>query len=529
MTVNNLAFFLCFMISVVIYYLMPKGKRWVVLLLASLLFYYLMGVDTFLYVILTTVSLMISTDRMYKIEKTADREMKEAKGKLSREERKALKAKIKARKRRWLVWGVLVVNLGILLVLKYGDFFIDNINYVLSRFGMESVNHLGIVAPLGISYYTLQSIGYALEVYRGKAEPERNPFKVLLFVTYFPQMTQGPIGRWLDLAPQLYQGHDFSYHNLSYGCQRILWGVFKKAVISDNMRPLVNTIFDNYTTSSGFTLFLGCAYVVIQMYADFSGYTDIVLGMSQVYGIRMTENFERPLFANSLADYWRRWHISLSSWFRDYVFYPASISKGAIAFGKFGKRLFSARIRRLFPVVFALCIVWFCTGFWHDASWRYILWGIANGVVLISAIILEPQFNWMKEMLHIPQESWWWKLFCILRTFLIVSLMKVFPAADSTSGSFQIIKRILFNFDISLSREAIFPGMQDYILIYIAFGLILFFIVSLIQERKMPMRDFLAQRPFAVRWLVYFVLIAGILGFGAFDSTMVGGFEYAQF
>ena len=221
--------------------------------------------------------------------------------------------------------------------------------------------------------------------------------------------------------------------------------------------------------------------------------------------------------------------MSLSSWFRDYVFYPASISKGAIAFGKFGKRLFSPRIRRLFPVVFALCIVWFCTGFWHDASWRYILWGIANGVVLISAIILEPQFNWIKEKLHIPEKSWWWQLFCILRTFLIVSLMKVFPAADNTRGSFQIMKRIVFNFDFSLSREAIFPGMQDYTLIYIAFGLILFFIVSLIQERKMPMRDFLAKRPFVVRWLVYFVLIAGILGFGAFDSTMVGGFEYAQF
>lgn len=529
MTVNTLAFFLCFMISVVVYYLMPKQKRWIVLLGASLIFYYLMGVDNFLYVILTTLSLVISTRKMYNIEKAGELELKEGKGKLSREERKACKARIKARKRRWLVGGVVVVNLGLLLLLKYGDFFIDNANRILNIFGLESMNHLGLVAPLGISYYTLQAIGYGLEVYRGKAEPEKNPLKVLLYVTYYPQMTQGPIGRWLELAPQLFEGHDFSYHNLSYGCQRILWGMFKKAVISDNLKPMVTTIFDNYSTVSGFTLFLGCAYVVVQMYADFSGYTDIVLGMSQVYGIKMTENFERPLFANSLADYWRRWHISLSSWFRDYVFYPASISKGAIAFGKFGKKIFSARIRRLFPVVYALCIVWFCTGFWHDASWRYILWGVANGVVLISAIILEPQFNWMKEKLHIPQESWWWKLFCILRTFFIVSLMKVFPAADSTWESVQFVKRMVFHFDFSLTKEAILPGMEKYTFIYIVFGLLLFFIVSVIQERKMHVRDLLAQRPFAVRWVIYLVLLAAILSFGAFNSTMVGGFEYAQF
>lgn len=529
MTVNTLAFFLCFMASVVVYYLMPKKKQWAVLLCTSLLFYYLMGVDNFLYVILTTLSLVICTRKMYNIEKAAELELKEGKGKLSREEKKAFKARVKARKRKWLVVGVLVVNLGLLLVLKYGDFFIDNANYVLDFLGIDGLNHLGLVAPLGISYYTLQAIGYALEVYKGKAEPEKNPFKVLLFVTYYPQMTQGPIGRWLDLAPQLFEGHTFSYHNLSYGCQRILWGIFKKAVISDNMKPMVTVIFDNYTSVSGFTLFLGCVYVVIQMYADFSGYTDIVLGMSQVYGIKMAENFERPLFANSLADYWRRWHISLSSWFRDYVFYPASISKGAIAFGKVGKKVFSARIRRLFPVVYALCIVWFCTGFWHDASWKYILWGVANGVVLISAIILEPQFNWLKEKLHIPQEAWWWKLFCILRTFVIVSLMKVFPAADNTWDSMRFIKKMIFHFDISFSKAAIFPGMENYTLIYIAFGLILFLIVSLIQENKMPMRDFLAKRPFVVRWAIYFILIAGILCFGAFNSTMVGGFEYAQF
>lgn len=529
MTVNSFGFLVCFAISVVIYYLIGKKYRWMVLLGTSLLFYHLMGVDNFAYVLITCATLFIVTGKMHKIEEEGNAWLKEHKAELNREEKKAYKAKVKDHKRHWLVWGVLVTNLGILLVLKYGNFFIDNVNQIMGRFGVESINHLGIMAPLGISFYTLQSIGYALEVYKGKVEPERNPLKVLLFVTYYPQMTQGPIGRYPDLAPQLFEGHDFSYHNLSYGCQRILWGLFKKAVIADNLKLLTATIFGAIDTSSGFTLLVGCAFYVIHAYADFSGYTDIVLGVSQIYGIDMMENFERPLFADSLADYWRRWHLSLSSWFRDYVFYPASISKPATKFGKMGKKMVSARIRKLFPVVFALSIVWFCTGFWHDASWRYILWGVSNGVVLISAIILEPQFKWMKDKLHINDKAWWYKAFCILRTFAIVALLKVFPAAANTGESLLIVKRIFTEFNMQLTRSAIFPGMKTYKLVYIAFGLMLFLIVSVIQEWKMPMRDYLAAKPFVVRWFVYFMLIAGILAMGAFGSSVVGGFEYAQF
>lgn len=529
MTVNSLAFLLCFAVSVVIYYLIPQKYRWMGLLAASLLFYHWMGVDNFVYVLATTVTLVISTLRMAKIDEETAEELKNNKSTLSRQEKKELKARGKARKRKWLIGGVLVTNLGILLVLKYGNFFIDNVNVVLQQFGMNSVNRLGVVAPLGLSYYTLQAIGYALEVYKGKVGPERNPFKVLLFVTYYPQLTQGPIGRYPDLAPQLFEGHKFSYHNLSYGCQRILWGLFKKAVIADHLKPLVTTIFDSYGTASGFTLFLGCIYMTLQVYADFSGYSDIVLGMSQIYGIHMMENFERPFCSRSLAEYWRRWHISLSSWFRDYIFYPASISHAAMNFGKLGKKIFSARIRKLFPVVYALSIVWFCTGFWHDASWRYILWGVSNGVVIISAIILEPQFKWIKEKLHIQEESWWWKGFSTVRTFLLIALLKVFPGGGSTVESLEIIKRVFCSFNPVFSRETMAPGMQIYELVYIAFGLILFLIVSQVQARHTCARDYLAKKPFVVRWCVYFILIAGILGLGVFDSNMVGGFEYAQF
>ncbi|MDO5134873.1 MAG: MBOAT family O-acyltransferase [Eubacteriales bacterium] len=526
MSVNQLAFLILVFGSLFLYYLAPKKYQWAVLLAISLLFYRLMGVRCFLYVLLTSLSLTLGTRKMQSLSDGLDAQLEKEKG-LTRKEKKEKKELVKSRKRRWLV-GILVVNLGLLIVLKYGNFLIANINGLLGMVGIDPLNRLGIAAPLGISYYTLQSIGYGLEVYKGKVQAEKNPLKVLLFVTYYPQMTQGPIGRYPDLAPQLFSGHRFEYQNLAKGCELILWGLFKKAVIADNMRPLVKNIFGNYDQYGGMTLLLGCVYMAVQMYADFSGYSDLVIGISRLYGIQMMENFRRPFFSLSLGEYWRRWHISLSSWFRDYVFYPASISKGALRFGRFGQRHFSPRIKKVFPVVYAMSIVWFCTGLWHDASWRYILWGVANGVILIAGVLLEPQFTWIKKKLHINEEAWWWKGFCILRTFLIVALLKVFPGAGTTGQSLDIARRILLDFNFSLSRSALLPQMRLYTVIYVCAGLLILFFVSLIQERKGSMSLWLAERPAALKWAFYLLLLFMLMYMGKYDS-LAGGFEYAQF
>lgn len=526
MSVNQMAFLGLFFLSVAVYYCMPKKCQWMALLGISLFFYHLMGADNFLYILISAGTLTYGTGRMYERDRLLQKELEEKGTRLSRAEKKEKKEHNKSIKFKWLL-GIIIINLGILLVLKYGDFFISNINGILGVFGISGMNRLGFVAPLGMSYYTLQVIGYALEVYKGKFVPEKNPLKVLLFVTYYPQMTQGPIGR-AELGPQLWAGHSFCAAKLSRGCQRILWGLFKKAVVADNLRPLVQNIFSNYDSVSGFTLVMGCVYMVFQMYADFSGYTDIVSGMSEIYGIRMTENFKQPLFSQSLGEYWRRWHISLSSWFRDYVFYPASVSKTAVKFGKWGQRHFSPRIKKVFPVLFAMSLVWFCTGFWHDASWRYIIWGVGNGAVLIGGIVLEPQFEWMKKKLHIKEDVWWWKGFSIFRTFMIVSLLKVFPGAGGTMESFYMTERILLHFDFRLSYDAFFPGAKWYTLSYAMLGLLLMLIVSLLQTRT-GVRDWLGKRPPAVRWAVWLFLIGALICMGSFESVVVGGFEYAQF
>lgn len=527
MTVNSLTFLAFFGVLALVYYLVRPRFQWMVLLAASIFFAASSGARVLLYLCYTSVTTFFAVRWMGGIDEAFSKSLAENGKAWSPAEKKAQKEQNKKKKRHVLV-ALLVLNIGALALTKYSGFLLENLNLVLGFVGLGAVPVLRLAAPLGISYYTLQSMGYALDVYKGKVKPEKNFAKTFLFVGFFPQMTQGPIGRFKDLAVQLYDKHPFCYENLAQGCRLLLWGFFKKCVIADRMNPMVSQVFDNYQGYGGMTLFLGCIYMSIQAYADFSAYMDIVSGFSRILGIRLAENFHRPFFSKSLAEYWRRWHITLSSWFRDYLFYPLSISKPAVKFGRFGKAVFGVRIGKLFPAVFALFIMWFSTGLWHDASWRYILWGVANGVVIIGAMILEPQFTWMKKKLHVREESGLWQVFCMVRTFLIVSFLKVFPGPADTAGTLGVIKGILTDFRPEFSYAALFPGIEKGDLLFVLFGLVLFFCVSLVQERK-PERATFAGRNVVVRWGCYFVLLAGILCMGAFEISMVGGFAYAQY
>lgn len=529
MTVNSIGFLLFFMILIFLYYLPVLRKyQWFVLLCASYLFLVSFGIKPIIYIIATTVSTYFAARWVSSILDEQNSFLKKEKGNLSKAEVKEYKEKNKKKRNKVVIFEVLF-NIGILIVLKYTNFFILNINSILSKSNQSmQFDLVSFIIPLGISYYTLQSIGYVIDVSKGKVEFEKNFLKTALFVSYFPQITQGPIGRFGDLAPQLFSSHAFSYQNLSYGCQRVLWGFFKKTVIADRLKPMVDNIFNNYDQYSGMTILLGCIYFSFQLYADFSGYMDIVGGYSEILGIKIAENFRRPFFSQSLAEYWRRWHITLGGWFRDYVFYPLSLSKTAANLGRTGRKHLPIKIAKLIPSVYALFIVWFCTGFWHDASWRYILWGVFNGIIIISSTLLESEYNTFKKILHISEENKAWQIFRMFRTFLIVCFLKVFPCANSTHDSLQMLKRIFTQFQFQLTRNAWIPELKISYAIYIAFGLIIFFIVSLIQER-ISVREWLEKKPFAIRWFLYFMLIFSVLSFGVLVSDMAGGFEYAQF
>ncbi len=524
MTINSMSFLLFFLGTAVVYYLpFLKKYQWAVLLAASYLFYFFTGTDNFIYILITTITTHFSALALSR----KNQQLKEYKERCKKEEAAEYKERIKREKKRIIFFDV-VINIGILIFVKYSNFFIFNINRILNAERGIELKALNILVPLGISYYTLQSIGYVLDVSKGKTKAEANLLKTALFVSYFPQITQGPIGRFEKLAPRLFRSHKPAWQNLSFGCQRILWGFFKKTVIADRMNPFVDEIFLNFQQYSGFTLFLGCMYFSIQAYVDFSAYMDIAAGYSQILGIKLEENFMRPFLSQSLAEYWRRWHITLSSWFRDYLFYPLSISKPAVKLSRMGRKYLPARLAKLVPSIYAMFVVWFATGFWHDASWRYILWGVANGIIMISSMCLSGKFQTWKEKLHIRDENRLWRLFRRLRTFFLISLLKVFPAADSTGNSLKILKHIVTDFQISFSYQAWFPGLIKNYLAYILFGLLLFFAVSIRQEKE-PVRNYLAKKSFALRWCLYLIILCSVLGFGVLGTGISGGFEYAQY
>ena len=412
MTINSFAFLFFFGVLFIVYYLpFVKRYQWILLLAASYIFYGLAGNHNLIYIVITTVVTHIGANLLDQKNGIQEDYVKSQKGILPKAEIKAYKEKIKKEKQK-ISFVCIFINLGLLVVIKYGRFLAGNIGLIFGKPNLAELSFLQIAVPLGISYYTLISIGYLLDVSKGKCRSEKNFFKTALFVSYFPQITQGPFSRFPDMAEKLFGKHDFSYEKLSYGCQRILWGFFKKMVIADRMKPMVDTIFGNYQEYSGFSLALGCMYFAIQLYADFSGYMDIVCGCSHVLGIELAENFKRPFLSKSLAEYWRRWHITLNAWFRDYLFYPLSISKAAVKFGRIGKKIFPPSIAKLTPSIFAMSIIWMATGIWHDASWKYVFWGICNGAIIIASMCLEPWFVSLREKLHIKEEN---KLFRCLK------------------------------------------------------------------------------------------------------------------
>lgn len=522
MTVNSLFFLLFLAVLFVVYYVIcPLRFRWIVLLAASVWFYALACAASPLYLFATSVSIWIAGLIMDKQDRICMQQIAEKK------EKPAVLKKEFKKKKKTVVTIAVIFNVGILLVLKYGGFFMGLGNSLLGFAGV-TLPVPKFMIPLGISYYTLIAIGYLIDIYKGKIKAQRNYARLLLFLAYFPQMTQGPMNRYKPMSEQLYTGHRFEYHNLSFGCQRILWGLFKKFVISDRMQPVMQSIFDNYSSLSGVTCFLGCVYMTVWMYCDFSGYMDIVAGASEIFGIKIEENFKRPFFSQSLAEYWRRWHLTLSSWFRDYMFYPLAVSAPATKFGKFGRKWFGTRVGKLFPSLFALTFVWSCTGFWHDASWRYILWGVANGVFIMGAMVLEPWFEKGKQALHIKSDSWCWKLFGILRTFALVCVLKVFPGPADTMGTFLFIKQMFTAVRLPAGMEELLPGMEPWEAIFLGGALLLVFIVDLIQEKR-PVRELLAKQWAPVRWFFYLAILTALLCMGQFQNSMAGGFAYAQF
>ena len=505
------------LIVLLVYYLLPGKLQWGFLLLASYTFYFLSDPRYLIYIFITSLSTYLAAR---KIQQSKD-DLKA----LPKEERKAHKAAAASVQKR-LFLACLLFNLGILAVIKYTNFTISNINSLLHTFGSTSeLSFVNLVIPMGISFYTFMAMGYLIDVKRGTVKAETNFFKFALFVSFFPQLVQGPISRFGDLSKTLFEPHRPQYAVITRGLQRILWGYFKKLVIADRIIVAVNAIIHDADTYRGGYVFIGMMFYALELYCDFTGGIDITIGIAEAMGITVTENFIRPYFSKNIKEYWNRWHITMGSWFTDYIFYPISICQPMLKLSKWSRAKLGNQIGKRVPVYLASFIVWFTTGIWHGASWNFIVWGLGNFVVIMISQELEPFYRWFHGRFQVAG-TFPWRLFQVIRTVLIMSSLRMFDCYRDVPLTFRMFGSMFADFTLSAFTPASFIalGLSAWDYAILAVGLVILVTVSLVQ-RSGPVRDKIATLNGSYKFIIWYGLFLAVLIFGTYGI----GYEASQF
>jgi D-alanyl-lipoteichoic acid acyltransferase DltB (MBOAT superfamily) len=411
----------------------------------------------------------------------------------------------KQSKRKILLWTSITVNLGFLGFFKYYNFFLDNFVDAFSLFGMKiNANSLNIILPVGISFYTFQTLSYTIDVYKRKLEPTKDFMAFSAFVCFFPQLVAGPIERATNLLPQFYKKRTFEYHKAVDGMRQILWGLFKKVVIADNCAEFANQIFNNSADMNGSTLVVGAVFFTFQIYGDFSGYSDIAIGTSRLFGFDLKQNFATPYFSRDIAEFWRRWHISLSTWFRDYLYIPLGGSRGGTWM----------KVRNTFAIFLV-------SGFWHGANWTFIIWGALNAFYFLPLLLT----NNNRKNLGVVAEG---KLLpsirefvAMLTTFMLTVFAWIFFRAENISHAFSYIGEI---FSDSIFEKPQFSHMLDALVTLCL--LILFLIVEWLGRKNQFALEKIIMKPNKwFRMVLYFILISSLFWF----SKNTQEFIYFQF
>lgn len=531
MTFVSFPFILFVALTALVYFSVPKRFQWCVLLAASYAFFWLNSGWLLLTMFGTTAVTYLIAHGIFKAYANGKQYLREHADSLSSGMRKAFKEQTKRKAKYILILGV-VIDLGILLFLKYFNFFANNSNKLLRLAGIE-IPTLKLLLPIGISFYTLQAIAYMADVYRNKIEPDRNPGKFMLFMSYFPQIVQGPIARYSQLAHQLYDSHRFDYKRCTLGIQLILWGWMKKLLIGDRLAIPVNRIFDNYKQYTGPIVFLGAILYGIQVYADFSGGMDMARGVSQIFGIELELNFRQPYFSTSIEDFWRRWHITLGGWMRDYIFYPLSLSKTFAALSRKSRKIVGQSVGKKLPAFLAMFIVYFLVGFWHGPEWKYVAYGIWNGTFIVAGIMLEEVYNKAREKCGIRADSFSWKGFQMFRTFILMSLGRLFSRGAGFRAAVYMFARMTekwYDLSFIVDGSLIDLGLDTANWFLLLIAVFVLFAVDCLHERGVQIRESIARQNIVFRWIIYYAAILAILIFGiygpAYDSA---SFIYEQF
>lgn len=514
-------------ICFVLYYIIPKKAQWPFLLVVSFAFYAAAGP-------VYPVFLVISSAATYTagifIERSREKEKTYISGHkdefATRDEKKAFKKKGN-RRRRAMMLAALLGLLTVLGVFKYADFVMDNLQDLVWALGSDKeLPYPDLILPMGISFYTFQSLGYLLDVYWEKVAAQKNFFKHLLFVSFFPQLVQGPISRYSDLSRTLYEEHPFDKKQVIFGLERILWGYFKKLVIADTIATATETICGDGDYYTGAWVLMGIIFYSIELYADFTGGIDITIGVAQVFGVKVEENFIRPFFSKNIAEFWRRWHISMGTWFRDYIFYPMSISKSMNRLTRWNRKHFGKGAAKRVPVYIATMVTWLATGIWHGAAWYFVVWGLLNGVIILISEELDPLYSKFHHRFPGIEGKSGWKAFQIARTCFLMGSLRMFDCYQEVPLTFRMFFSMFKDFNIralTLSEfSALGVSIPSYIVV--ADGCVLMFIASLL-GRSTSVRERLYQKSYAVNFTAVAALFMAVILFGSYGV----GFDATQF
>lgn len=494
MLFNSLEFLVFFPLVTALYFLCPHRYRWALLLAASYYFYMCWKAEYIILIVISTLIDYIAGLRMG-----------------------ALPPGHK-RRRLWLSFS-LISNLGLLFSFKYFNFFNDSLRAVFDHFNlMYNVPPFKLLLPVGISFYTFQTLSYSIDVYRGRQQPERHLGIFALYVTFFPQLVAGPIERCSRLLPQFYEKHRFDYVRATDGLKLMLWGFFKKLVIADRLAVFVNTVYQRPCDYEGISFIVATVFFAFQIYCDFSGYSDIAIGSAQVMGFSLMDNFNRPYFSKSISEFWSRWHISLSTWFRDYLYIPLG-----------GNRVGKARW------YFNLFLVFLVSGLWHGANWTFIAWGALHGFYLIFSIWTAGLRARLCSLVCLDRLPRFHKLLKVATTFMLVCFAWIFFRAGSLYDALYMVRHLFSGIPnwlqnlLALDGDAVLrpvligQTLEDFL---IAAGAIGFMEFIHMLQRHGRMRQMLGTWPLPLRWAACYLMIAAIIVLGRFNITE---FIYFQF
>ncbi len=467
MSFVSLEFLIFFAVVSILYFVIPYRWRWVFLLIASYIFYAYWNAW---YIFLIIFSTFVDYFAARSIDATP-------------QENKA---------RRRLLLGIsLAVNLGVLFLFKYFNFFSESSVLFFEAIGLSySPTTLNLILPVGISFYTFQSMSYTIDVYRGEIKPEKHAGIFATFIAFFPQLVAGPIERAENMLPQFREKFDFDYDRIVNGLRLILWGLFKKVVIADRVAIYVNAVYNNVEAYQGLPLIFATVFFAFQVYCDFSGYSDIAIGTAQIMGFRLMQNFRQPYLSTSVRDFWRRWHISLSTWFRDYVYIPLG-----------GNRV--SLVRNLIN----LLVVFVLSGLWHGASWTFVIWGALHGFYIVVETVLSrflPKGAKLPRLVTVLQ---------VVFTFVLVCFAWLFFRANSLADAGYVTSNLLNITDTSFKtisapfKSGLFAAGTEFIITWILLGLLM---LAEWLDIRSNLITVLASKPVYLRWAVYYILIAAI-------------------